>query len=98
MHDCGKITSPDYLIDKATKLETVHNRIHEIRTRFEVLWRDADIARIHAIGGQTWWRHFDDRLGLSGAEEAALAAVPPSALPARETLLADRPEHIGQLG
>ena len=44
MHDCGKLTTPDYVIDKATKLETLHNRIHEIRTRFEVLKRDAELA------------------------------------------------------
>ena len=44
MHDCGKLTTPDYVIDKATKLETLHNRIHEIRTRFEVLKRDAEVA------------------------------------------------------
>ncbi|SDS15975.1 HD domain-containing protein [Halopseudomonas sabulinigri] len=43
LHDCGKITSPEYVVDKATKLETLYNRIHEIRTRFEVLWREADI-------------------------------------------------------
>ncbi|UJJ31029.1 HD domain-containing phosphohydrolase [Halopseudomonas maritima] len=43
MHDCGKITSPEYVVDKATKLETLYNRIHEVRTRFEVLWRDADV-------------------------------------------------------
>ncbi|WP_415894911.1 HD domain-containing phosphohydrolase [Neptuniibacter sp. PT34_22] len=43
LHDCGKITSPEYVVDKATKLETIYNRIHEVRTRFEVLWRDAEI-------------------------------------------------------
>jgi len=43
LHDCGKITSPEYVVDKATKLETLYNRIHELRTRFEVLWRDAEI-------------------------------------------------------
>ncbi|MFZ7126695.1 MAG: HD domain-containing phosphohydrolase [Desulfobacterales bacterium] len=43
LHDCGKITTPEFVVDKATKLETIHNRIHEIRTRFEVLWRDAEI-------------------------------------------------------
>ncbi|MBU1418667.1 MAG: GAF domain-containing protein [Proteobacteria bacterium] len=43
LHDCGKVTTPEYVVDKATKLETIYNRIHEIRTRFEVLWRDADI-------------------------------------------------------
>ncbi len=43
LHDCGKLTTPDYVVDKATKLETIYNRIHEIRMRFEVLWRDAEI-------------------------------------------------------
>ena len=35
LHDCGKIITPEYVVDKATKLETIHNRIHEIRMRFE---------------------------------------------------------------
>ena len=43
LHDCGKVTTPEYVVDKATKLETVNDRIHEIRTRFEVLKRDADV-------------------------------------------------------
>lgn len=43
LHDCGKVTTPEYVVDKATKLETIYNRIHEIRTRFEVLKRDAQI-------------------------------------------------------
>jgi HD-GYP domain-containing protein (c-di-GMP phosphodiesterase class II) len=44
LHDCGKVTTPEYVVDKATKLETIYNRIHEIRTRFEILWRDGDIV------------------------------------------------------
>ena len=43
LHDCGKVTTPEYVVDKATKLETIYDRIHEIRTRFEVLKRDAQI-------------------------------------------------------
>lgn len=43
LHDCGKITTPEYIVDKGTKLEAVYNRIHEVRMRFEVLWRDAEI-------------------------------------------------------
>ncbi|UVJ42607.1 HAMP domain-containing protein [Pseudomonas sp. LS1212] len=40
LHDCGKVTTPEYVVDKATKLETLYDRIHEVRTRFEVLKRD----------------------------------------------------------
>ena len=52
LHDCGKVTSPEYIIDKASKLETLYNRIHEVRMRFEVLWRDAELAywQQHAAG------------------------------------------------
>ncbi len=49
MHDCGKITTPESVVDKATKLEMIYNRIHEIRTRFEVLLRDAKIDHLESI-------------------------------------------------
>ena len=49
LHDCGKITTPEYVVDKATKLETIYNRIHEVRMRFEVLLRDARIACLETI-------------------------------------------------
>jgi HD-GYP domain-containing protein (c-di-GMP phosphodiesterase class II)/HAMP domain-containing protein len=142
LHDCGKVTTPVYVVDKATKIETIYNRIHEVRTRFEVLLRDADIAslraiqsgadpatatqefherraqliddfafvaecnvggefmaperieRIKKIAGQTWLRHFDDRLGLSHEELRRYESMPASGLPAVETLLSDKPCHI----
>ena len=142
LHDCGKVTTPEYVVDKATKLETIYNRIHEIRMRFEVLLRDADIARLQAIingadtaienqryeerqaqlqedfafiascniGGefmpeqaierlktlslQTWWRHFDDRLGLAHGELSNRQHIPIPILPVQEQLLADKAEHI----
>lgn len=43
LHDCGKVTTPEYVVDKATKLQTIYDRLHEVRTRFEVLKRDAEI-------------------------------------------------------
>ncbi|PTT24909.1 HD domain-containing phosphohydrolase [Pseudomonas sp. HMWF021] len=49
LHDCGKVTTPEYVVDKATKLETLNDRIHEIRTRFEVLKRDAWISYWQAL-------------------------------------------------
>ena len=49
LHDCGKITTPEYVVEKATKLEMIRNRIHEIRLRFEVLHRDAEIQRLESM-------------------------------------------------
>ena len=49
LHDCGKITTPEHIVDKGSKLETIYNRIHEIRMRFEVLWRDAELNYLQAI-------------------------------------------------
>ncbi|MCL9779995.1 HD domain-containing protein [Vibrio sp. S4M6] len=43
LHDCGKVTTPEYVIDKATKLETVYDRIHEVRMRFELLKKQAEV-------------------------------------------------------
>ncbi len=48
LHDVGKVTTPEYVIDKATKLETIYDRIHVVDTRFEVLKRDAVIASMEA--------------------------------------------------
>lgn len=49
LHDCGKVTTPEYVVDKATKLETIYDRIHEVRMRFEVIKRDAEINSLRAI-------------------------------------------------
>ena len=49
LHDCGKVTTPEYVVDKATKLETIYNRIHEVRMRFEVLWRDAEMEYLRGL-------------------------------------------------
>jgi HD-GYP domain-containing protein (c-di-GMP phosphodiesterase class II) len=48
LHDCGKITTPVHVVDKETKLQTIFDRIALIDTRFEILKRDADIARCKA--------------------------------------------------
>ena len=147
LHDCGKVTTPEYVVDKATKLECIYNRIHEIRMRFEVLWRDAQLShykafaeeykedasskrrldkrlkqlredyafvaecniggeymaeerreRLKAIGAQSWLRYFDDRLGLSHEEFTRKQRMPRSELPATESLLADKKEHIVSRG
>jgi HD-GYP domain-containing protein (c-di-GMP phosphodiesterase class II) len=78
LHDCGKITTPEYVVDKATKLETIHNRIHEIRTRFEVAKRDVEIAYLQArVDGEgdaeTLLRQRDDHLAQLDADFAFVA-------------------------
>lgn len=44
LHDCGKVTTPVHVVDKATKLQALFDRIELIATRFEVLKRDTQIA------------------------------------------------------
>lgn len=54
MHDCGKVTTPEYVVDKATKLETIYDRIHEVRMRFELLklQAESDYWKGRATGGE----------------------------------------------
>jgi HD-GYP domain-containing protein (c-di-GMP phosphodiesterase class II)/fumarate reductase subunit D len=142
LHDCGKVTTPEYVVDKATKLETICDRIHEVRMRFEVLKRDAEIgywkrvadggdraalrgmleaewraldadfafvaecneggefmapervARLKAIAARTWTRTLDDRIGIAQEERKRKERSPAAPLPATESLLADKPEHV----
>lgn len=51
LHDCGKITTPVHVVDKATKLQTLFDRIELVDARFEVLKRDAEIAMLRELAG-----------------------------------------------
>ena len=57
LHDCGKVTTPVHVVDKATKLQTLFDRIHLVDTRIEVLKRDAEIS---ALRGQLALREATD--------------------------------------
>ncbi|MGB5063409.1 MAG: HD domain-containing phosphohydrolase [Candidatus Competibacter sp.] len=48
LHDCGKITTPVHVVDKATKLQTLFDRIELVDTRSEVLKRDLEIELLKA--------------------------------------------------
>ena len=43
LHDCGKVTIPEYVMDKSTKLETLYDRIGLVEARFEIARRDVEI-------------------------------------------------------
>jgi len=57
MHDMGKITTPEYVVDKATKLETIHDRIHTIIAKFEVLKRD---KKMELLEGKITQEQYDN--------------------------------------
>ncbi len=50
LHDCGKITTPVHVVDKATKLQTIYDRIGLIDTRFEILLRDCELRSLRGHG------------------------------------------------
>lgn len=40
LHDCGKISTPDSILEKAKKLETIFDRIHYVDAKLEIALRD----------------------------------------------------------
>ena len=46
LHDCGKITTPVHIVDKATKLEAIFDRIALIESRVELVMRDLEIKQL----------------------------------------------------
>jgi HD-GYP domain-containing protein (c-di-GMP phosphodiesterase class II) len=67
LHDCGKVTTPVHVVDKATKLETIFDRVHLIDTRFEVLKRDAEIDSL-----RNKLRFLEQKKPMEAAEEDRL--------------------------
>ena len=57
LHDCGKVTTPVHVVDKATKMQTLFDRIELLDTRFEVIRRDAEIE---CLRGQLALRQAED--------------------------------------
>ena len=46
LHDCGKVATPEFVVDKSTKLETIYDRVNEVETRFAVIKRDEEIKKL----------------------------------------------------
>jgi HD-GYP domain-containing protein (c-di-GMP phosphodiesterase class II) len=72
LHDCGKITTPVHVVDKATKLQTLFDRVHLIDTRFEVLKRD---AQLHALRQQLALRPCLDAQAEAGVTADCQTAI-----------------------
>lgn len=49
MHDCGKLATPDSVLDKSTKLHTLHDRIEEVAARFAVLRQQKENEYLQAV-------------------------------------------------
>lgn len=48
LHDCGKVATPVHVMDKATKLETIMDRIEVVRGRAEILRREIELTALRA--------------------------------------------------
>lgn len=62
LHDCGKITTPEAIVDKATKLEMIYDRIHEVRMRFEVLKLEKEISYLRKPASEQQEQQLRDEL------------------------------------
>ena len=49
LHDCGKLTTPEYVMDKSTKLERIVDRIDFVDLRLETIKRDAEIEKLTSL-------------------------------------------------
>ena len=65
MHDVGKITTPEYVVDKANKLETIYDRIDLVKTRFSLIEKTFETE------------YLTERVSLleDGADKGRLAAM-----------------------
>lgn len=43
LHDCGKIATPEYIMEKPTKLQTIFDRIEHVDAKLEIVKRDIEI-------------------------------------------------------
>lgn len=72
LHDCGKITTPVHVVDKATKLQTIFDRVELVATRFEALKREAEVEMLRAKVAAL---EVGDEDGARRAEEALAAKI-----------------------
>ncbi|MGB7402956.1 MAG: HD domain-containing phosphohydrolase [Arcobacter sp.] len=44
LHDIGKIVTPEYVVDKGKKLETIYDRVNTVKAKFEIVKKDYELA------------------------------------------------------
>ncbi|MFM1906692.1 MAG: hypothetical protein RLZZ591_369 [Pseudomonadota bacterium] len=72
LHDCGKITTPVHVVDKATKLQTLFDRIELIDTRFELVKRDEEVRMLRLLSAP---RLTGNAVSVEDAEAAYLTKL-----------------------
>ena len=71
MHDVGKITTPEYVVDKATKLQTIFDRLELINTRFQVIEKSIENDMLQKKVKLLEQSPDTDRKALKDIEQAA---------------------------
>ncbi|WP_366139420.1 HD domain-containing phosphohydrolase [uncultured Rhodoferax sp.] len=75
LHDCGKVTTPVHVVDKASKLQTLFDRIQLVDTRYEVLKRDLEIAALREQLALRDQKNAQAEADISGRTRAAIDAL-----------------------
>lgn len=74
LHDVGKITTPEYIVDKGKKLETIYNRMEALRERFEILRRDRAIENLNSGNRKRYMKRLEKTIDSETREEMDLDA------------------------
>ena len=74
LHDVGKITTPEYIVDKGKKLETIYNRMEALKERFEILRRDHAIEELENGNRQRNRKSVEKTIDSAAKEEMDLDA------------------------
>jgi HD-GYP domain-containing protein (c-di-GMP phosphodiesterase class II) len=100
LHDCGKITTPEHVMDKSTKLETIFDRMRLVDARFDILRRDAEIRLLRELLARhgTDTREVDSALAKTRLEFIGQQSFLRRCNIGGETMSADDQAHVREIG